>query len=466
MPALRELAVAVAALGIGALGLAKDAEAAKWHYEAAALLYSEDGDRVRAVEPVFQAKADFGDQRYLTLKTVVDSLTGASPNGATPAAEAQTFTSPSQLSEYRADAGALPIDATFLDTRIEFSGNWDTPVGERGRGVFGWSVSNEYDYLSIGANALASRNFNRNNTTLSIGGAISQDTLEPVGGTPYPLGNAFNVGGRLERDPNAPSEPVDPGGGFADDGRALRDGDSDDKTVLGLFVGLSQVLDPNTLLRVNYTATRSNGYLSDPYKLLAVIYPDTRPEAGQAPCRGPERLANITGLSAGDPVAYCFEARPDSRLQHNLYATLKRYMSGDVLDFAYRFSMDDWGVDAHTLEARWRWRLAKRWFLRPHLRYYAQGAADFYRTQLVYGQPLDAELSADARLGDMTTWTYGLELGQGESEDSPRHWSVAIELYTQSFDPSGAPIGNQAGADLTPDLQALMLRARFGFGAR
>ena len=456
---LRELAAALCALSA-----ASGADAAQWRYEAAALYYAEDQGRVEAIEPVFHARGDFGDQRYLDMKLVVDVLTGASPNGATPAESAQTFTSPSQLGQNRVEAGELPIDDSFRDTRVAFTGSWEAPVGERGRGAVGWAASIEFDYLSAGINARYALGLNRNNTTLSIGASAGQDTLDPVGGKPYPLGYAFNVGGRLECDAAQSGEPA--AGGFNADGTSARDGDSDAKTVLGLLLGLSQIVDPNTLLRVNYSATRSDGYLIDPYKLFSVIYPEHRPEAGHAPCRGPERLGDVSGLSAGDPVAYCYEARPDSRLQQNVYAALKRYLSGDVLDLSWRVSADDWGVDAHTLDARWRRRLPGRWFVRPRVRYHAQSAADFYRTQVIYGQPLDAEISADPRLAEMRAWTYGIELGRQRAGAETRSWSVAVEWYTQRIEPSGEPIGNQAGLDLAPDLDVLMLRARFGFGAR
>ena len=71
-----------------------------WQVDTAALFYKEADGRVQAAEPVVNLKKDFGDEKILNLKLVLDSLTGASPNGAAPAGVPQTFTGPSGGGSY------------------------------------------------------------------------------------------------------------------------------------------------------------------------------------------------------------------------------------------------------------------------------------------------------------------------------------------------------------------------------
>ena len=65
-----------------------------WDFEVATLLYTESDDRVQAVEPIFSATRNFEDGEKLNFKLTFDTLTGASPNGATPSDQVQTFTDP------------------------------------------------------------------------------------------------------------------------------------------------------------------------------------------------------------------------------------------------------------------------------------------------------------------------------------------------------------------------------------
>src|SRR6185503_14430110 len=127
------------------------------------------------------------------------------------------------------------------------------------------------------------------------------------------------------------------------------------------------------------------GYLTDPYKVLSVVDP-------------------VTGNPGAGPVGsglnrYLFESRPDSREKQSLYGLLKRDFDGNVLEASYRYMTDDWGVDSQTLELRYRWGFGENRYFQPHVRFYQQTAADFYRTVLFNGQALPAYATADHRLG-------------------------------------------------------------------
>ena len=126
---------------------------------------------------------------------------------------------------------------------------------------------------------------------------------------------------------------------------------------------------------------------------------------------------------------------------------------------------DDWGVDSHTVDLRYRWSFERGRYLQPHVRFYQQTAAEFYRSVLFDGAPLPAYATADHRLGEFDGLTVGLKYGQ--ATDRGNEWSTRIEYYTQTGSASpGSALGSLAQFDLYPDLNALIAQFTYTFGRR
>lgn len=435
----RNIAGAIAVASCTALTtLAPNAHAqgvsGEWDFDVASLFYSESDSRVSAIEPVFSATRNFEEGESLNLKAVFDVLTGASPNGATPSDELQTFTGPSGGGAYSIAPNQTPLDDTFKDTRVSLSANWLSPLNhdwDYSAGVYG---SNEYDYLSFGINAGLTRYFNQKNTALNMGISIEMDSIEPVGGTPVGMSRMLS-GGDDDDD---------------DDGAALG---ADNKTIVDLLFGVSQVLGRSTIMQFNYGLSYADGYLNDPYKVLSVI-----DDASGANFGG--NYADASGNNV-----YLYENRPDSRMKHSFYWQVKHGLSsGDVLDASYRFMIDDWGVTSHTLEASYQWRFNQS-YIEPHLRYYQQSEADFYRRYLAANDYNDGDLSvneasADARLGDLTGITlgakYGWSMGNGDQAN------VRLDYYLQSND-GDQGFGKLTYQELYPDMSAVIMTFGYSF---
>src|ERR1700740_2988349 len=66
--------------------------------DSALLYYKENAGRVQTVEPMVSLKKDFGDLRILDGTLTLDTLSGATPNGAIPSRKPQTFARPSTTS--------------------------------------------------------------------------------------------------------------------------------------------------------------------------------------------------------------------------------------------------------------------------------------------------------------------------------------------------------------------------------
>lgn len=414
-PALRHslTAATCSLLGSAPVAHVSAQEALPWEFDTALLFYGEQDGRVKDASLNALARKEFSDEHFLSLKLAIDSLTGASPSGALAASTPQTLTTPSGGDTYVVAPGELPLDSSFLDTRAAISANWQQPIGDLSTIDLGFHVSNEYDYTSFGVSANVAHDFNKNNTTLSAGLAFAADDIDPVGGAPIPF--AFMRGEEIES--------------------SKRGTESKDTT--DLLLGISQVLSRRMVVQLNYSLSDSSGYLTDPYKILSVIDPTT----GE-PVPGPDGL-----------YAYRYESRPDSRRKQSLFGKLKYRFESGTLDASYRYMTDDWDVVSHTAELRYRWEMQASSYLEPHLRFYTQTAADFYRPALVDVGPLPGYASADYRLGEFDAVTVGLKYGRTLANGN--EWNARLESYTTT--------GSGPDSAVYPDLTAVIFQMSYNF---
>ncbi len=430
----KPVSAALAAATCSLLGTAPTApvqaqEEPAWDFNTALLYYGENNDRVQDLSLSILGRRFFVDDRSLTLGLTVDTLTGATPNGAIRQGVPQTFTRPSGNSSYTIPANELPLDDTFKDTRVAVTAGWEQPLGRLWHSSVGFSGSFEYDYTHLGLNGSLSRDFNQRNTSVSAGLAVAHDTWDPVGGTPVPFAPMLDVG----------------------DSGNKTGGDS--KDVIDAVIGVTQVISRQLLVQLNYSFSNSTGYLTDPYKFLSLVDATTGDTIPRLPTPGAD----------GPSHEFRFESRPDDRTKHSLFAQAKYYLGGKVLDAAYRYMTDDWDIDSHTVDLRLRWPLGERGYVEPHLRFYTQSEADFYTISLVDGIELPRYASADYRLGNFDAVTLGLKYGwktRGGSE-----MSVRAELYQQRGSiPGELLIGNQVGRETYPDLDAIIVQFSYRFG--
>jgi hypothetical protein len=386
-----------------------------WDIDTAVLFYSESDGRVSAFEPAIYASKDLGDGQLIDLRLVVDVLTGATPNGAHASSVLQTFTTPSGTGTYFAQPGETPKDDSFKDTRVAAGVDWTLPFNRLSRIKLGLNGSTEYDYQSLGASATYLQDFNNRNTTFSAGLAFNNDTISPVGGVPTPLSNMRAAGTGTNRA-----------------------GADDTKTVSDFILGITQVLSRKTLVQLNYSLGMSDGYLTDPYKIVTVVDQNGLPAS--------------SAFTNGD-LPYLYEKRPDSRQINSLYFKVVQSLTRDVINFSYRYFWDDWGITSNTFDLKYRYEIG-RGYLQPQLRYYLQDAADFYVHNLKLGEPLPDTVSSDYRLAKMTTTTLSLKYGYALGDNS--ELSVRAGFMNQSVDDGDVLAGTE-----TPDTDAIILNAGY-----
>lgn len=385
-----------------------------WEIEIGLLSYTEK-DRNTGVELLFDAKRVLEDDDEFSLGIEIDTLTGATPNGATASNVPQTFTQSSGNGSYYVGANQLPVDDTHMDTRLAVQTAYrdqrtsDLSISYSGR------MSMEFDYLSLGLGNSYELDVNQKNTRLYVGFNGEHNRVHPVGNIPDELG--------LMTPP---------------DERQNRNAASTTRTAVEASLGLTQVIDQRSLFQLRYTRSRFQGYLNDPYKLLSVV--DDQNQA-----------------NPGVTVEYRFENRPDQRDINTLFLAYKRDIQAGIVEVSVRRSEDDWNLDATALDFRYRHHLRSSSYLEPHVRLYRQSAAEFYRHSLLVSEVLPANASADSRLADFDALTVGLKFGTDERKKS--HYSIGVEYYTQAGDsyPANA-VGLQTAQNLFPRLHVLLAK--------
>lgn len=239
----------------------------------------------------------------------------------------------------------------FTETRYEFGGDYLHRVGIFGVGG-GVRFSSEPDYKSLFLTLRGRAELARRNTILDVTLSRGNDDVS----------NESAQGSGL-------MEPIR--GELA--------------TTLG-SLSLTQALSPLMVGALTYDLIHLSGYQENPY-----------------------RTVSAGGVAVAERV-------PDVRWRHAVFGSLRRYVppTRTVLFAGYRFYADDWGVVGHTPELRVIQEITPSLFVHLRARYYRQSGADFYKELYDSADP-EAEpfLTDDAKLGPMTTQTYGLKLELG-----------------------------------------------------
>ena len=219
----------------------------------------------------------------------------------------------------------------------------------------GFSASDEYDYLHLGVDARLERDFNMRNTTAFVGAAYGQDDIKPVGGTPIGLAP---MAGEVEDETGRQRQ----GRGRRFEGRHRR-----------AHRRHAGARARRSLLEVSYSYGQSDGYLTDPYKILSVVDPVTGLPVAGPDGSGPEPVSVRASARTRAPSRACSP-------------------SGAMLSTATRcalnFRLHGRRLGRHVADGRRALSLEHQranHYLEPHLRWYTQSAADFYRTVLFAG---------------------------------------------------------------------------------
>jgi hypothetical protein len=219
-----------------------------------------------------------------------------------------------------------------------------TLLFDRGTAALATGVSVENDYTSVNGGLSGERFFNEKNTTLAGGLDFSYDFIEPT------------------------------------DPELFNRTDEETKQTALIYGGLSQVLSKNIAVQTNLQYQFANGFLSDPYK-----------------------RAYVDGTIEND-------SRPDMRHQFSWLTRYRHHIEflRATLHADYRLFLDDWNVNAHTIELAWYQTLWQSFRLIPSFRYYTQSQADFY-APYYQGPRSDGYYSSDYRLAPFGAISWAIK---------------------------------------------------------
>lgn len=373
-----------------------------------------EAERISVSEPQIGVRRHYGDNRALSILATVDTISGSTPLGTLPATAntaPATTTSPSGH-PVNPIIGKVPL-SHMSDTRVGLNATYERPRSPALMETIGAEVSKEHDFLSVGGSYSIDRDFNRKNTTLSLGLSPEFDIVTPNGGLPLAYATELTPG--------------------------EFDGKNTTKYLVSGLFGVTQVISRRTLMQWNYTPTYENGYLNDPYKFLSLVN------------------------TGGDPLSAIHEKRPGYRVAHSFYWLTRHLMrERDVFSLGLRYYADSWGIHSQTIDFNYRWQYHERRFVEPRVRYYHQTAANFFHVGLIDGQPLPDFASADYRLNDIDGVTVGVAFGFTMKNES--ELILRADFYTQTGESKpNTAVGVQKNYDLFPTLHATILQVEYKF---
>jgi hypothetical protein len=138
-------------------------------------------------------------------------------------------------------------------------------------------------------------------------------------------------------------------------------------------ISLSQVLGPRTVVRAAYSLTLQDGYMEKPYRYVPLFDAAVLADVERSGMSLDADQVDTYRLPERPP-----EEVPERRTRHALAARGLRYVPGlGALQLDYRYYIDSWGVQAHTLDAVLKVPLG-RFRLDIEDRFHFQTAADFW----------------------------------------------------------------------------------------
>ncbi|MBZ0093114.1 MAG: DUF3570 domain-containing protein [Sulfuricellaceae bacterium] len=328
------------------------------------LNYAEGDGRIDVNSPLLWFQGPLAQNYDIALSATLDSVSGASP-------------------QYVSNQSGKPVHtlsgASIIENRRAADVKVTRYLGNMSLGATA-SVSSEHDYLSRGAGIDMRFDFNNKLTTLALGSGVTSD----------------DVGSSIDRSLH--------------EQRLSHD----------FLIGITQIINPLSLVQSNLSFSEGQGYYNDPYKFTLFFFP-------------------------GSPAPVLHrDIRPDRRRQTAWLTRYRRFFPAweSALAVDYRYYADDWGVRAHTLDFSWSKNFGHGWKLRPGLRYYSQRQADFYGTVFSSSSGVG---SSDERLGSFGALAPSLKVSKELSADTSL--DVAVGYYRQE---AKYKAGGGGSSDLAP----------------
>ena len=377
------------------------------------LKYSENDDRIEVDAPSFELNKDFGVDYTLNVKLISDTVSGATPvylnstsssttSGASTVANSlKSNTNPNITRDNDDDDDDTTSGASKTSDDDDNENNSST--GLKKQNV---AMEEERIYSSI---SLVTRLENRDEITTSIVTSRESDYDSDTLSMDYLLwansskNRSYNFGFAYQRDEvlikNCSSSNYICSG--------VSDGSSIKKELKNFSteIGLTQIIDKESLLKFSIFYGKEDGYLSNPHYNV---------------------VRNYNGTTAD----FIKERRPDTRRSYGFNTKyIRSYTSKLATNYRYRFYTDEWDITSHTIDTNNYYESDEKTTLGFGIRYYMQSEAKFFSDN-VYNFTDQTYASHDDRLSDFNAITYKFSLDF--KYDEKLSYNFGLNMYDQS----------------------------------
>lgn len=337
------------------------------------LQYNENDNRIDVMAPSIEVNKELGVDYTLNVSVVGDSLSGGTP--------IYVDTS-SGATAYNGKSTNVNVNNIKLQNVQMTEGRSNVNIGltqrlkDRDEISYGFSKSYESDYDA---------------NTFSLGYLHWADSSKNKS---YDFGLSYSANEILIKDCTFNSQ-CDTQSGASE---------VETSTQLNTEIGITQIIDKNSLYKVGLFYSSEDGYLSNPYYTV---------------------VRNNNGTTA-DVVA---EVRPDTRVGYGLNI---KYIRASTKNFTshykYKFYQDDWKIQSHTIDLQTYYEIS-RYTLGFGVRYYTQSEAEFYNKSIAYFTN-EKYASHDERLSSFnaTTLKGSVQMKYNDKVS----YNIGVSLYDQS----------------------------------
>ena len=325
--------------------------------------YTESGNGVQVQAPAVEVNKNFGVDYTLNASIVSDTVSGATKIYADTTSGASAFASRDVISNIN---NLNKTDVKFEERRTAINANLIQRLKNRDEIKYGVNFSYESDYQAIGLNTGFMHWLDKNkNRSLNIGLSYANNTI---------LNRHDSVSGASKAETSSD---------------------------IGTEIGITQLIDKNSLISASVFYDIESGYLNNPYYTIV---------------RNSNTLTN--------------EERPDKRVAigFNIGYT-KAFSKSFTSKLKYKYYSDDWDIKSHTIDINNYYELNSKFILGFGYRYYTQSQASFYNESKTYFTN-EQYASSDERLSTFTSSTLKTSLDYKYNKKIS--YNISFNKYTQS----------------------------------
>ncbi|MCB0403066.1 MAG: DUF3570 domain-containing protein [Flavobacteriales bacterium] len=371
-------------------------------------------EKLMDVTPTIVVSIPLNDDDVLSVDAGISAYTSASSSNINPFDG--RITDPFQASSGASSGDVwMNVTATYAHSSDDRNKIWSAKT----------SVSNEFDYFSVGFGGGKAWLFNEKNTEFSIHSSIYLDQWKTI--YPVELRPNRNDTTRYKIEDNGTINYEDDEHHFNINDYVIT-GDTNYNPVFSPFkskgrnsysvtVGFSQVLSKKVQFSISNDVIYQQGLLSTPFH--RIHFADVN-------------NSYIEGYHLADDV----ERMPDTRIKYALGTRFNVYLSKTfVLRTFYRYYIDSWKIGAHTASLELPIRLSDKFSLVPSYRFYTQSATEYFA-------PYDTHLStekyytSDYDLSKFSSNQFGMGISYTDVMTKAHIWKLrlkSIDLQANNY---------------------------------